>query len=69
MLVLSRSQEQSIIIGDNIEITVLRIQKNKVRIGINAPKDIRVLRMELQNLNHPRALEDKSDPAKSENST
>ena len=37
MLVLSRKKGQSIIIGDNIEITVVEIQGDTVRIGVNAP--------------------------------
>ncbi len=47
MLVLSRKTNQQIIIGDDIRITLLRIEGNKVRIGIDAPKQIRVLRGEL----------------------
>ena len=49
MLVLSRKQQESIRINDNIVVTVLEIQRNKVRIGIDAPKEIPVLRSELQN--------------------
>jgi carbon storage regulator CsrA len=47
MLVLSRKMER-IEIGDRVVVTVLEIRGNKVRIGIDAPKDIRVLRTELQ---------------------
>ncbi len=47
MLVLSRKQAESILIGGNIEITVLRIQGNVIRLGINAPKDITITRTEL----------------------
>ena len=48
MLVLSRKSMERIQIGDNIVITVLEIQGNKVRLGIAAPKEIRVLRSELK---------------------
>jgi carbon storage regulator CsrA len=47
MLVLSRKPEQEIVIGDNIKITVLRVKGNTVRLGIEAPSSIRVLRGEL----------------------
>jgi carbon storage regulator CsrA len=47
MLVLSRKQTQSIIIDDKIEITVLQIRGNCVRIGINAPQDVPIVRSEL----------------------
>lgn len=47
MLVLARSNGESITIGDNIEITVVDIQGGKVKLGIKAPKEITVLRKEL----------------------
>jgi carbon storage regulator len=47
MLVLTRKPSQSIMIGDDIEITVLSVTPAKVRIGIQAPRDIPVLRKEL----------------------
>jgi carbon storage regulator len=47
MLVLSRKAQQSIIINDNIKITVVRIDRNQVRIGIEAPHEIPVQREEL----------------------
>ena len=50
MLVLSRKAMERILIGDSIVVTVLEIRGNKVRIGIDAPKIIHVLRSELQNL-------------------
>ncbi len=49
MLVLSRKRQESIRIRDDIVVTVLSIQGNKVRLGIEAPKEIHVLRTELQN--------------------
>ncbi len=47
MLVLSRKATQKIHIGDNIVVTVVKVNKNKVRIGISAPSDVRVVRDEL----------------------
>ncbi len=50
MLVLSRQKDESIIIGGNIEITVVEFRGDKVRLGITAPKDIRVDRKEIHEL-------------------
>ena len=47
MLVLTRKSNQSIMIGDEIEISVLSIMGEKVRIGIQAPRDIPVFRKEV----------------------
>jgi len=47
MLVLSRKKGQSIIIGDNIEIAVVEIQGDTVRIGVNAPREVAVHRQEV----------------------
>lgn len=47
MLVLTRKTNQSIKIGENIEITVLSVSGDKVRIGIEAPRDISVFRREV----------------------
>ena len=47
MLVLSRKKGQSIIIGDNIEITVVEIKGEMVRIGVNAPREVTVHRQEV----------------------
>jgi carbon storage regulator len=48
MLVLTRKQAERIQIGDNITLTVLRIDGNKVRIGIDAPTDVPIQRSELR---------------------
>lgn len=47
MLVLSRNPDEGILIGDNIRVSIVRVQGNKVRLGIEAPKDVRVLRDEV----------------------
>ena len=47
MLVLSRKQKQSIRIGDDIEITVVQVQGNRVRLAIEAPKHISIHRDEI----------------------
>jgi len=47
MLVISRKENQKIKIGDNIEIVVVSIDKNQVKIGIEAPKEVQILRSEL----------------------
>jgi carbon storage regulator len=47
MLVLSRQRDETIMIGDNIEITVVDIRGEKVRLGINAPAHVPVHRKEV----------------------
>ena len=47
MLVLSRQRDESIIIGDNIVVTIVDIRGDKVRLGINAPTEIPVHRQEV----------------------
>ena len=47
MLVLTRKSNQSIMIGDDIEVSVLSVMGEKVRIGISAPRDIPVFRKEV----------------------
>jgi carbon storage regulator len=48
MLVVTRKTEESIIISDNIEVTVLEVNKDRVKLGISAPKDIKIIRNELK---------------------
>ncbi len=47
MLVLTRKQNESIMIGDSIEVKVLDVKENQVRIGVVAPREITVHRMEV----------------------
>jgi carbon storage regulator len=47
MLVITRKTDESLIIADNIEITVLEISKDRVKIGVSAPRDISIIRQEL----------------------
>ena len=47
MLVLNRKPGESIIVGDNIEIKILEIQDGKIKIGIEAPREVSILRKEV----------------------
>jgi carbon storage regulator len=47
MLVLTRKTNQSIMIGDDVEVTVLAVSRDKIRIGITAPRDVPVFRKEV----------------------
>jgi carbon storage regulator len=47
MLVLTRKTNQSIMIGDEIEISVLAVSRDKIRLGITAPRDVPVFRKEV----------------------
>jgi len=47
MLVLSRKLGEKIVIGDNVVITIVKIDRNQIRIGIEAPQDIPVYREEI----------------------
>lgn len=49
MLVVTRRTEESVIIADNIEVVVLEIAKDRVKLGITAPKDVKIIRNELRN--------------------
>jgi carbon storage regulator len=51
MLVLSRKVGERLFIGDNVVITITEIRGDKVRIGVEAPRDVRVLRQELKDEN------------------
>ena len=59
MMVLSRKKNESIVINNNITVTVVEIRGDKVRLGIQAPKEIPVHRREIYDAIH--AQEDASD--------
>lgn len=63
MLVLSRKPDEKILIGKDITLTVVRIIGNKVRLGIEAPTEVKVLRAELAGgpKDLPRNIEGVSD--------
>lgn len=68
MLVLSRQRDESIVIGDDIVITVVDIRGDKVRLGINAPANIPVHRQEvyeaIQRENERRRVAVEKEPPK-----
>ncbi len=66
MLVLSRQKDESIIIGDNVEVTIVDVRGDKVRLGITAPKDIPVHRREVYEAiqREKKAQEDKKEEKK-----
>lgn len=48
MLVISRKAGEAFLIGENIEISVLEVVGDKIKLGISAPRDVRVIRKELK---------------------
>lgn len=63
MLILTRNIAQTIVIGDNITITLLAVKGNQARIGIDAPKDLSVHREEI----YLRIQQAEADPNNSDN--
>lgn len=55
MLVLSRKENERIRLGDSIVLTIVRVSGDKVRLGIQAPPDVLVLRDELETFDKPEA--------------
>jgi len=47
MLVLSRQKDESIVVGDDVEITIVDVRGDKVRLGITAPRSVSVHRKEI----------------------
>lgn len=47
MLVVSRKKDESIIIGENIKVTIVEIAKDRIRIGVDAPESVKIVRSEL----------------------
>jgi carbon storage regulator len=63
MLVLTRKTNQSIMIGDEVEITVLSVSRDKIRLGIAAPRDVPVFRKEVYISIKGESAEADDDPA------
>jgi len=61
MLILTRRVGESLIIGDDVTITVLGVKGNQVRIGVNAPRDVAVHREEILNRIQADAASDPED--------
>ena len=61
MLILTRRVGESLMIGDDVTITVLGVKGNQVRIGVKAPKEVAVHREEILNRIGEAAAEDASD--------
>lgn len=62
MLVLSRKKDESIVIGDNISISIVEIRGDKVRLGIDAPRDVSVHRREVYDAIKRKEAEDAERP-------
>jgi len=65
MLVLSRQKNESIMIGDDVEIIIVDVRGDKVRLGITAPKTISVHRKEVYNaIQQEKAQQQTNEPVK-----
>ena len=62
MLVITRKKGESILIGDNIEISISKIEDGSVKLAINAPKEVTILRKELYEEIESQNKESKSMP-------
>jgi carbon storage regulator len=62
MLVLSRKKYESIVIGDNIIVTVVEIIGDRVRLGFEAPKEVTIHRREVYDKIRPKGIEEISPP-------
>ena len=63
MLVLSRQRDQTIVIGDNIRIIIVDVRGDKVRVGIDAPRDVSVHREEIYDAIQQELTEKKAEAA------
>lgn len=68
MLVLTRKVQEQIKVGDNITITIIRVKGQSVRVGIEAPRDVRVMRSELSQGNRLNEESDASLPSEEDES-
>lgn len=68
MLVLSRKEGERIVIGDNITLVVSKVNGNRVTIGIEAPRDLKVVRGELNDSNSGTVIPPRSGSASTEDS-
>ena len=68
MLVLSRKIQERVCIGDNITLTILQVKGKTVRVGIEAPRSVRVVRGELPPKETPAAHEDELEAQEAEES-
>lgn len=57
MLILTRRIDETLMIGDDIHVTILGVKGNQVRIGVNAPKDVAVHREEIYKKIHEETTE------------
>lgn len=62
MLILTRRVGETLIIGDNVSVTVLGVRGNQVRLGVDAPKDVAVHREEI----YQKIQSEKGDPSSDE---
>lgn len=68
MLVLSRLKDESIMIGDEVEIVIVDIRSDKVRLGITAPKSVSVHRREIYDvIQREKAEKEKTEREKKDN--
>ena len=69
MLVLSRQKDESIVIGDDIKITIVDVRGDKVRLGIEAPREVPVHRIEVyEAIQREKAAKDNSEANSEPNS-
>jgi carbon storage regulator len=61
MLILTRRVGESLMVGDDVTITVLGVKGNQVRVGVNAPKDVAVHREEILNRIEDAAAQEVAD--------
>jgi carbon storage regulator len=61
MLVLSRKEMQTILIGENVTLHIVAIDGGRVRIGIDAPSDVKILRGELKSGTHDKDSSGRND--------